>query len=109
MGYDISDYEDIDPLYGTLADVDTLIQELKKRGMHLIMDLVVNHTSNQVWFILWSSLYSLFLANGFSTLGSLNLDPRPKALGAIGISGRSPTSTRVENPSHLTTGVHSLE
>ncbi|KAF2473650.1 alpha-glucosidase-like protein maltase [Lindgomyces ingoldianus] len=52
MGYDIADYEDIDPIYGTLADVDNLIQEIKKRGMKLLMDLVVNHTSDQhSWFL----------------------------------------------------------
>ena len=48
MGYDIADYKAIDPIYGTLEDVDELIRELKKRGMKLIMDLVVNHTSDQV-------------------------------------------------------------
>jgi glycosidase len=48
MGYDISDYNDIDGRYGTLADVDELIAELKKRDMKLMMDLVVNHTSDQV-------------------------------------------------------------
>lgn len=48
MGYDIADYKDIDPRYGTVADVDHLIAELKKRGMKLMMDLVVNHTSDQV-------------------------------------------------------------
>ena len=48
MGYDISDYEDIDPRYGTIADVDNLIAELKKRDMKLMMDLVVNHTSDEV-------------------------------------------------------------
>lgn len=52
MGYDISDYEDIDPMYGTLADVDHLIQEMKSRRMKLMMDLVVNHTSDQhTWFL----------------------------------------------------------
>jgi glycosidase len=52
MGYDISDYKDIDPCYGTLADVDTLIREIKKRDMKLVMDLVVNHTSDQhAWFL----------------------------------------------------------
>ncbi|KAI8942901.1 hypothetical protein NX059_000940 [Plenodomus lindquistii] len=52
MGYDIADYEDIDPSYGTLADVDNLIAELKKRDMKLVMDLVVNHTSDQhAWFL----------------------------------------------------------
>ncbi|KAF1838147.1 glycoside hydrolase [Decorospora gaudefroyi] len=52
MGYDIADYEDIDPSYGTLADVDNLIKEIKKRGMKLVMDLVVNHTSEEhAWFL----------------------------------------------------------
>ncbi|KAF2261372.1 alpha-glucosidase [Lojkania enalia] len=52
MGYDIADYEDIDPSYGTLADVDSLIKEVKSRGMKLVMDLVVNHTSDQhAWFL----------------------------------------------------------
>lgn len=52
MGYDIADYEDIDPSYGTLADVDNLIKELKNRGMKLVMDLVVNHTSEEhAWFL----------------------------------------------------------
>ncbi|KAI9782407.1 MAG: hypothetical protein M1816_001905 [Peltula sp. TS41687] len=51
MGYDVADYKDIDPRYGTLADVDRLIHELHKREMKLIMDLVVNHTSNEhSWF-----------------------------------------------------------
>jgi glycosidase len=52
MGYDIADYKDIDPRYGTLEDVDRLIAELRGRGMRLVMDLVVNHTSNQhAWFL----------------------------------------------------------
>lgn len=51
-GYDISDYEAIDPQYGTMADMDELISEAKKRGIRIIMDLVVNHTSDQhKWFI----------------------------------------------------------
>lgn len=50
-GYDISDYQDIDPLFGTLADVDELISELHARGIRLMMDLVVNHTSDEhPWF-----------------------------------------------------------
>ncbi|KAI1637104.1 trehalose-6-phosphate hydrolase [Biscogniauxia mediterranea] len=52
MGYDIADYKQIDRRYGTLDDVDELISELKKRGMKLMMDLVVNHTSNEhPWFV----------------------------------------------------------
>ena len=51
-GYDISDYQDIDPLFGTLADLDELIAALHARGMRLVMDLVVNHTSDEhPWFI----------------------------------------------------------
>ena len=51
-GYDISDYNDIDPLFGTLADLDELIAELHARGMRLMMDLVVNHTSDEhPWFV----------------------------------------------------------
>ena len=51
-GYDISDYTDVDPLFGTLADLDELIAELHARGMRLMMDLVVNHTSDEhPWFV----------------------------------------------------------
>jgi len=51
-GYDISDYQDVDPLFGTLADLDELIAQLHARGMKLVMDLVVNHTSDEhPWFI----------------------------------------------------------
>jgi oligo-1,6-glucosidase len=51
-GYDISDYQDVDPLFGTLADLDELIADLHARGMRLVMDLVVNHTSDQhPWFV----------------------------------------------------------
>ena len=50
-GYDISDYEDIDPLFGSLEDLDDLIAGLHARGMRLVMDLVVNHTSDEhPWF-----------------------------------------------------------
>ncbi|GAA2250744.1 alpha-glucosidase [Herbiconiux moechotypicola] len=51
-GYDISDYEAIDPLFGDLDDIDELIADLHRRGMRLVMDLVVNHTSDEhPWFL----------------------------------------------------------
>jgi oligo-1,6-glucosidase len=51
-GYDISDYTDVDPLFGTLAQLDELIAALHARGMKLLMDLVVNHTSDEhPWFV----------------------------------------------------------
>jgi len=50
-GYDISDYEDVDPTFGSLADLDALIAALHARGIKLVMDLVVNHTSDEhAWF-----------------------------------------------------------
>ena len=52
FGYDISDYQDIDPVFGTLADFDALLDAVHERGMRLVMDLVVNHTSDEhPWFV----------------------------------------------------------
>ena len=51
-GYDVSDYRGVDPLFGTLADLDELIRQVHRRGMRLILDLVVNHTSSvHPWFL----------------------------------------------------------
>lgn len=51
QGYDISDYYGIDPRFGTMEDMDRLIAEAKKRDMYILMDLVVNHCSDEhEWF-----------------------------------------------------------
>ncbi len=50
-GYDISDYQDIDPMFGTLQDMETLIKEAEKHHIRIIMDLVLNHSSDEhPWF-----------------------------------------------------------
>lgn len=50
-GYDVADYRNIDPRYGTMADFDTLVREAEARGIHLMLDMVFNHTStDHEWF-----------------------------------------------------------
>ena len=50
-GYDIADYEAVDPSYGTMADMEHLIREAKRRDIRIVMDLVFNHSSDQhAWF-----------------------------------------------------------
>lgn len=52
FGYDISDYEAIDPQYGTMGDFDSLLKTANKHGIKVIMDIVLNHTSDQhPWFL----------------------------------------------------------
>ena len=51
-GYDVADYYDIDPTFGTMEDMDRLIAEAGKRDIRIVMDLVFNHTSNEnEWFL----------------------------------------------------------
>ncbi|MCR5136116.1 MAG: alpha-glucosidase [Oscillospiraceae bacterium] len=51
-GYDISDYLDIDPIFGTMEDMDRLILEAGRRGIRIVMDLVLNHSSDEHrWFL----------------------------------------------------------
>ncbi|MGG4553237.1 alpha,alpha-phosphotrehalase [Paenibacillus humicus] len=50
-GYDVADYYNIDPAFGTMEDFDELVRELKRRDMHLMIDIVVNHSSTEHrWF-----------------------------------------------------------
>lgn len=107
MGYDIADYKAIDPMYGTLEDVDDLIAELNKRGMKLMMDLVVNHTSNEVCdaclgFPVLAYTYSM---NGFSSPARPN--PAPNETGTFG--NRRRDSQPLDIPFHPTTGLRFLE
>jgi alpha-glucosidase len=52
FGYDVADYMDIDPKFGTLDDFKALVKDAKERNIHLVLDLVLNHTSDQhPWFI----------------------------------------------------------
>src|SRR5258707_9447381 len=51
FGYDVSDYQNIDPIFGTLRDFDEMLAEMHKRKLRLIIDLVLNHTSEKhAWF-----------------------------------------------------------
>ena len=65
FGYDISDYRNIDPQYGTLADFDRLVAEAGKRHIRVIMDMVMNHTSDQhEWFLQSRSSRTILIATG---------------------------------------------
>ena len=52
FGYDVSDYRDVDPMFGTLADFDALVARAHELGVRVMIDLVLSHTSDQhPWFL----------------------------------------------------------
>lgn len=85
MGYDIRDYENVYPPYGTVQDMEELIAECHARGMRILLDLVVNHTSDQV-----SRAFHIvvrFALIYHSTNGSKNRVLQRRIRSATGISG----------------------
>lgn len=86
MGYDISDFETIDAQCSDVGDVDKLIAGLQKRGMKLLMDLFINHTSDQhEWFRKSRSPGIMSTATG-TTGGNQSMIPREIAI--LLITGR---------------------
>ncbi len=76
FGYDISNYHAIDPRYGTLADFDRLLEEAKKRGIRIVLDMVLNHTSDQhPWFLESKSSRSNAKADWYMWHDGKDLEP----------------------------------
>lgn len=93
-GYDISDYQDIDPRYGTLADFDEMVEKLHSLGMKFVLDLVVNHSRSTGIHIGRDSLAYQRLT---CIPGSSNQDRAKIILSEIGIFGRSRLETSKGN------------
>jgi len=105
MGYDISDYQKVDPQYGTLEDWEQVKDACHERGMKLVMDLVVNHSSDQV-----SLSYRGFEASlTISTPGSRRAGSPKIAQRGTGTSGTMARPTTRARGSHPTTGGPSSE
>lgn len=86
--YDISDYYKIDPLFGTMADFEALIEKAKQLNIRVIMDLVVNHTSDQhLWFKESKNLKiireEIFIFGGINRLENLKIGLMTQALNNI--------------------------
>ncbi|MFZ1373643.1 MAG: alpha-glucosidase [Nostocoides sp.] len=85
-GYDISDYEDVDPIFGTSADLERLLEQAHARGIKILMDLVVNHTSDEhAWFAQSRTSRDSATADWY-----IWRDPRPGKIG--GEPGAEPTN-----------------
>ena len=94
FGYDISDYRAVDPQYGTMADFDRLLAETKKRGMHIVLDMVLNHSSSKHPFFVESassrnnSKADWYVWNDGVAAGTPNLSNQQKANVHTGPSGQ---------------------
>ena len=84
FGYDISDYQSIAPEYGTMEDCYRLIEEIHTRGMKIVLDMVLNHTSEQhPWFI-ESRFRIAIIQNGIGISGEMVKSRREKRPPTIG-------------------------
>jgi len=105
MGYDISDYQKVDPQYGTLEDWEQIKDACHERGMKLVMDLVVNHSSDQACR---PSTETESLLT-YSTPGSRRLEGPKIVPRGIGTSGTMAKPTTTARGCHQTTGGRSSE
>lgn len=108
MGYDVSDYRNIHPPYGTMDDHDNLIKGLHSRGMKYVMDLVVNHTSDQVCYLQNRSRESA-KRWPFSTNGSKSRDPQKTTNIETGIFGKTQKLMQMATLNPPTIGHHTSE
>ena len=77
-GYDVADYRDVDPLFGTLADADALLAEAHDRGLRVVVDIVPNHSSDQhEWF---QAAHDAWLRHMRSAVDELDLHPDAEKL-----------------------------
>ena len=104
-GYDISDYQDIDPLFGTMEDMDRLIREAASRGIRIIMDLVLNHTTDEhPWFLEAKKsrdrarITTSISGATRSPASAPTARPRPSATGRGSMSRRSDSFIIISSP-----------